>query len=108
LLCLSFGRPYDYNFDFITDSALVCSELVYKAYEPSNETRGLNLPLETMMGRKLMPVNSIAKSFSKQYSSSHRKLDFVFFLDGLEKKKRLFLVLKKLFLLSGSVRNGIY
>ena len=27
------GRPYDFNFDFLTDSTIVCTELVYKAWE---------------------------------------------------------------------------
>ena len=28
-----YGKPYDYGFDFITDSASCVSELVYKAYK---------------------------------------------------------------------------
>ena len=39
------GRPYDFNFDFRTDAALLCSELVYKPYKPSPGRQGLRFPL---------------------------------------------------------------
>ena len=32
-------RPYDFNFDFRTDATLVCSELIYKVYEPGPAVR---------------------------------------------------------------------
>ena len=37
------GRPYDFEFDFFSDATLVCSELVYKAYAPSADMKGLNI-----------------------------------------------------------------
>ncbi|OVE81303.1 hypothetical protein BVY04_03495 [bacterium M21] len=78
------GRPYDFNFDFQTDASLVCTELVYKSYEPSNGNPGLNLPLVEMMGRNVMPANQLAILFDQQYGKPEQQLDFVTFLDGFE------------------------
>jgi len=78
------GRPYDFNFDFLTDSALVCTELVYKAYEPGGGMKGLRLPLSEMLGRKLLPANEIAVLFDEEFGKAGQQFEFVLFLDGHE------------------------
>ena len=79
------GRPYDFNFDFLTDAKLVCSELVYKSYEPSAGMKGLRLPLEEVMGHKVTPPNAFARQFDEQLGTPEQQFDFVMFLDGNEK-----------------------
>ncbi len=78
------GRPYDFDFDFATDSALVCTEVIYKAYEPSAGMRGLDLPLVDMLGRKVTPANEIARQFDAQSWTGEAQFEFVAFLDGHE------------------------
>ena len=78
------GRPYDFNFDFLTDSALVCSELVYKVYEPSPELAGLQFSLVDVMGRALLPPNDMARQFDVRFGTAEQQTDLVLFLDGLE------------------------
>jgi hypothetical protein len=78
------GRPYDFEFDFLTDSALVCSELVYKAYEPG-ATAGLAFDLETIAGRRLATPNGMARRFDADAAAGRPQLDLVAFLDGSEK-----------------------
>jgi len=82
-----YGRPYDYNFDFATDNALVCSELVYKAFEDSG-----NLSLEpvTMNGRILIPPNLIAQKFNELFGKDTQQFDLILYLEGNEKQKRFF------------------
>ena len=83
------GRPYDFNFDFLTDASLVCSELVYKAYEPGGDMKqGLHFELMDVLGRKALPVNKIAQQFDQYFGSSQQQLDFVLFLDGSERQGR--------------------
>jgi hypothetical protein len=82
------GRPYDFNFDFSTDSELVCTELVYKAYEPSAGCTGLKFPLVEMLGRKVTPANELAKQFDAQYETPEQQFDLVLFLDGRERDKK--------------------
>jgi hypothetical protein len=79
------GRPYDFNFDFRTDSALVCSELVYKVYEPSPGMRGLRFPLANVMGKTVSLPNDMARQFSEQYRKAEQQTDLIVFLDGDEK-----------------------
>lgn len=82
------GRPYDFNFDFSTDAALVCTELVYKSYEPSGEMKGLQFPLIEMLGRKVTPANELVKQFDAQYGTPEQQYELVAFLDGVERKKK--------------------
>lgn len=81
------GRPYDFNFDFQTDATLVCTELIYKAYEPGQGYRGVRLQLEEMVGRTAIPANSIARQFHEEYGTPRQQLDMVLFLDGQEKRR---------------------
>jgi len=82
------GRPYDFNFDFVSDAALVCSELVYKAYEPGpgRGVRGLRLPLVTVAGRLLTPPNELARLFDREHGSPEAQFELVLFLDGFERQ----------------------
>ncbi|HPJ41081.1 MAG TPA: YiiX/YebB-like N1pC/P60 family cysteine hydrolase [Spirochaetota bacterium] len=94
------GRPYDFDFDFLTDSALVCTELVYKSYEPGKNREGLVFPLEKIMGRNILPANGIAKLFSDEVKYKRRQLDFVLFFDGIEKSKKAVRSTEKIFFAS--------
>ena len=82
------GRPYDFNFDFDTDASLVCTELVCKAYEPNKEVEGLQFPVETMLGRKVVPANLIVRQFDESYGTPQQQVELVQFLDANEKSKR--------------------
>jgi hypothetical protein len=81
------GRPYDFNFDFFSDSTLVCTELVYKSYAPSKDVKGIHIPLVDVAGRRTLPANEIVKLFDQEFDKPDRQLDFVAFLDGREDKK---------------------
>lgn len=79
------GKPYDFDFDFLTLDMLVCSEVVYQAYLPEKAKQtGLLLPLTEVMGRKTLPPNDIIRTFDQQYGTPQQQLDFVAFLDGRE------------------------
>jgi hypothetical protein len=81
------GRPYDFDFDFYTDATLVCSELVFKAYEPREGMPGIQLGLEKVVGRMALGPNSIVRTFDQQLGTKDEQLTFAWFLDGTEKSK---------------------
>lgn len=81
------GRPYDFNFDFLTDYTLVCSELIYKVYLPAKGKAGLNLLLRPLSGRKSMPPNDIVRKFDQEFGAPGQELDFVYFFEADEKNK---------------------
>lgn len=78
------GRPYDFNFDFLTDEELVCTELVYKSWQPDQNKNGPEFALDKIAGRTTLPANHIVRHFDKNHERENRALDFVYFLDGLE------------------------
>ncbi|MDH5672667.1 MAG: YiiX/YebB-like N1pC/P60 family cysteine hydrolase [Myxococcales bacterium] len=86
------GRPYDFNFDFVTDQALVCSELVYKAYEPADAKPGIAFELSKAGGRWVLPPNEIAHFFDRERGAEVEAspLEFVLFFDGNEEAGRAF------------------
>ncbi len=81
------GRPYDFNFDFSTDAELVCTELIYKSYEPANGFTGLKFPTVTMLGRQVTPANEFVKQFDEQFATGSAQFELVDFLDGYEHTK---------------------
>jgi hypothetical protein len=81
------GKPYDFDFDFATDHALVCTEVVYRAYRPADGKAGITFPLVDVVGRRTLPANEIAKLFDRQADTPEQQLDFVYFLDGREKTR---------------------
>jgi hypothetical protein len=82
------GRPYDFNFDFDTDATLVCTELVCKAYEPNQDSAGLTFPIDTMLGRKVVPANLIVRQFDEYYGTEKQQLELVHFLDAKERSQK--------------------
>ncbi len=83
------GRPYDFDFDFFSDSMLVCTELVYKAYQPAADMKGLSLDLVNVAGRRTLPANEIVKRFDSEAGKPDAQFDFVLFLDGREKEAKV-------------------
>jgi hypothetical protein len=81
------GKPYDFDFDFATDHALVCTELVWRAYRPGPGKAGLDLPVGTLMGRRTMPANDIVRTHDAQAGTEAQTMDFVLFYDGIEEQK---------------------
>ncbi len=84
------NRPYDFDFDFLTDSSLVCSELIYKAYLEGQDKKGIALPLREIAGRKVITPNDIVEKFDREYGTPERELEFVYFLDGSENERKAF------------------
>jgi len=71
------GKPYDFEFDFFTSDKVVCTELVYRAYEGM-----LHFELKRVMGRDTLPAVEIVRKFASERESAARDLDFVLFLDA--------------------------
>jgi Permuted papain-like amidase enzyme, YaeF/YiiX, C92 family len=78
------GKPYDFDFDFSTDDALVCTELLWRIYRPQDGMTGLEIPLVQVMGRSTLPAQEIIKQFAAESSTGKAQLQFVLFLEGRE------------------------
>jgi hypothetical protein len=79
------GKPYDYDFDFDTRDEFVCSELVYDAYESSQNKIGLTLEMQSVGGHLIWTPTDLVKKFDEEKNSGNSELEFVYFLDGSEK-----------------------
>lgn len=80
----NYGKPYDYDFDFLTKDAMVCSELVYDAYYQGEGKDGLDFDLKQVSGRQVYSPTDIVNKFYDEYGLSFAQLEFVYFLDGNE------------------------
>ena len=82
-----YGRPYDFDFDFATDHAVVCTELVWRACRPEDGGPGVSFPLQTIAGRTTLPAHAIAAFYAEHPGDP---LQFVAFVDAREKQRRAF------------------
>lgn len=78
-----YQKPYDLNFDFTTDNELVCSELIYKAYQSAAR---LPLKPEIINGRLLLPPNEMAGQIIAHLNDA---FSFVLLLDANEQEDRV-------------------
>lgn len=77
------GADYDFSFDMRNDNAVVCSELVAKAYASSDRKQGVDFKVSHLTsGQTMVYPNAVAEHFAAQRLSSQRDLDFLFFLRG--------------------------
>ncbi len=84
------SKPYDYEFDFATDHALVCTELVWRSYRPAMGKAGLTFPLVDVMGRRTLPANEIASRYAAEAGQPQPQIEFVYFLDASEARNHAF------------------
>ena len=77
------GKPYDFEFDFFSTDKLVCSEVVYRAYDGD-----IHFPLVDVMGRKTLPPIEIVRQCAAERTHPPAQFSFVAFLDGDEHRGR--------------------
>ena len=92
------GQPYDFHFDFDSDNALVCSELIYKAYQPSADQTGLEFPLYRAVGNKMLTPSEIARWYDETVGTPEQKIELVMFIDSNEKDGVAFQSTKEAFI----------
>ncbi len=81
----NYHKPYDYNFDFDTRDALVCSELVYDAYfEDLPYKQGLQFEASLVNGRKMVSPLDMAKKFKNEFNTPESQFEFVYFIRTYE------------------------
>ena len=63
---------------------MVCSELVYKSWEPRPGMNGIEFSLQSRYGRMNLVPNDIIAQWDEQADTEDSPFDFVWFLDGRE------------------------
>jgi hypothetical protein len=87
------AKPYDFEFDFFSSNRLVCSEVVYRAYDGM-----LRLPLTNIMGRQTLPVNTFVEVHAEGRAAGEPVFDLIQFLDLDQESGRAFIASESAFL----------
>jgi len=87
----NFSKPYDFLFDFESDDALVCSELVYKVFKPTADKQGIVFNMGNLSGKPFLSPNDIAKQFCEERNTSTPSFKLVLFYYGDSKVKKALL-----------------
>ena len=74
------GKPYDFEFDFSSTDKLVCTELVYQAYEGLLK---LDPWMQQIVGRPAIPALQFCRKFAAERGTPAQELEFVLFLDAV-------------------------
>jgi 1-acyl-sn-glycerol-3-phosphate acyltransferase len=78
------GKPYDFEFDFFSTDKLVCSEVVYRAFDGD-----ISLPLVNVMGRKTLPPIEIVRQCVRERNLPPEQFTFVAWLHSDERRGRV-------------------
>ncbi len=91
------GKPYDFDFDFASEHALVCTELIWRSYRPAEGKDGLDIELVSVAGRQTLPAIELVQRYVDERGSDDRMFDFVYFLDANEDEQRAFVSTEEAF-----------
>ena len=71
------GKPYDFDFDFFSSDKLVCTELVYRAYDGP-----IHFTLQNIMGTKTLPAIEFVRKFAAERDTPGAQFEFIWCLQG--------------------------
>jgi uncharacterized protein YycO len=92
------GQPYDFHFDFDSDDAIVCSELIFKSYQASETQTGIPFPLNKAVGKKMLTPSEIAQWYDETVGTPEQQIELVMFIDSNEKDGVAFQSTKEAFI----------
>ena len=75
-------KEYDFEFDFATADRLVCTELIYRAYQGMIDFQDPKTGmLPKVMGRHTLPADHIIRKFKREYGKPGAELELIIFVD---------------------------
>ena len=83
-----YKMPYDYWMNFNNKKAMVCSQLVYEAFQPTVLKQGLSFELASLLGEPFLYPSDIVRKFDQEYGTEDEELDFVLFYNAKETEKK--------------------
>jgi hypothetical protein len=87
----NYGKPYDFLFDFNSNDALVCSELVYNSFTSNRYKKAIDFNLSSLYGKPFLSPNDIAKQFCTEQTNQKPSFTLVLFYNGNKTVKKAYL-----------------